>query len=95
MKILPKQCPSCHNLLSVERLHCENCGTNIEGMYELPLLSRLNDEAQQFILSFVKNSGSLKKMAKELGMSYPTVRNMLNDIIVQIQELEQKQQEHE
>jgi hypothetical protein len=95
MKILPKQCPSCNSLLKVQRLHCDNCGTNIEGLYELPLLSRLDDESQRFVLSFVKHSGSLKKMAKELGLSYPTVRNMLNDIISQVEQLEQNTQDNE
>ncbi len=88
MKILPKQCPSCSSLLKVQRLHCDSCGTNIEGLYELPLLARLDDKSQEFVVSFVKHSGSLKKMAKELNMSYPTVRNMLNDIIGQLEEIE-------
>jgi len=44
----------------------------------------LPESDQQFILRFVINSGSLKEMASELKLSYPTVRNMLNDIINKI-----------
>lgn len=95
MKILPKQCPSCNSLLKVQRLHCDSCGTNIEGLYELPILARLDDKSQEFVISFVKHSGSLKKMAKELNMSYPTVRNMLNDIIGQLEEIEKKKDSNE
>ncbi|WP_196069634.1 DUF2089 family protein, partial [Bacteroides thetaiotaomicron] len=40
-----------------------------------------SEKEQQFVLDFVKSSGSLKDMAKNIGVSYPTVRNMLDDII--------------
>ena len=57
-------------------------------MYTLPVLARLSGDDQQFILRFVKNSGSLKEMAVELKLSYPTVRNMLNEIIERIEKYE-------
>ena len=41
----------------------------------------MSEKEQQFVLDFVKSSGSLKDMAKNIGVSYPTVRNMLDDII--------------
>jgi hypothetical protein len=41
-------------------------------------------EEQDFILRFVRCSGSLKDMAKQLGLSYPTVRNLLDEIIEKI-----------
>jgi hypothetical protein len=50
----------------------------------LPALARLSVEDQDFILKFVKNSGSLKDMAKDLRLSYPTVRNLLDEIINKI-----------
>ena len=91
MKILPKYCPSCSSPLSVKRLHCEACETEVEGLYPLPPLNNLETEEQTFILKFVKASGSLKEMAKLMGVSYPTVRNRLNEIIENIQALEIKQ----
>ncbi|MFR2062807.1 MAG: DUF2089 family protein [Alistipes sp.] len=47
-----------------------------------------------FILDFVKSSGSLKEMARKLGLSYPTVRNRLDDIIAQIQTIENNETNH-
>ncbi len=91
MKSLPKHCPSCSAALTVKRLHCEACETEVEGLYPLPPLSNLETEEQTFILEFVKASGSLKEMAKLMGVSYPTVRNRLNEIIENIQALEIKQ----
>lgn len=79
--MLPTKCPSCHGRLQVERLKCEKCGTEVSGSYDLPLLATLSEEDQQFILRFVKSSGSLKEMASLMKLSYPTVRNRLNEII--------------
>jgi hypothetical protein len=83
---LPKKCPSCEHVLHVKSMHCPSCETQVGGDYELPLLALLSKEEQDFIISFVKSSGSLKQMSKELGLSYPTVRNRLDDIIKLLEE---------
>ena len=56
----------------------------MHGDYPLPALSRLGDEDQQFALAFILGSGSLKEMAKRYGVSYPTVRNRLDDLIARL-----------
>lgn len=47
----------------------------------LPPLMRLSEEDQRFVADFVMCSGSLKEMAARMGLSYPSVRNRLDDII--------------
>jgi hypothetical protein len=69
----------------VKSLKCETCQTEVSGLFDLPTLARLSPDDQQFVLQFVKCSGSIKDMAKYLNLSYPTVRNMLNDIIGRIE----------
>lgn len=86
--MLPTYCPSCKSQLKVKCLKCESCQTEVSGLYDLPTLALLSSEDQQFILRFVINSGSLKEMASELKLSYPTVRNMLNEIINKIKAYE-------
>lgn len=81
---LPVVCPSCSNSLRVAKLHCNSCGTEVSGKYELPLLLLLDQEEQDFVLRFLENSGSLKEMANQMGKSYPTVRNKLDDLIAKI-----------
>jgi hypothetical protein len=45
-------------------------------------LLQISEEEQNFILQFFFFiSGSLKEMASQMGMDYPTVRNKLDDII--------------
>ena len=86
--MLPSSCPSCQNQLQVKCLKCDNCGTEVTGSYDLPLLARLPEEDQQFILRFVKSSGSLKEMAAQMKLSYPTVRNLLYDVISKLNDHE-------
>jgi hypothetical protein len=88
VKNLPARCPSCSEGLKVKRLICESCATEIEGDFELPDLARLSADDQQFVAAFVKTSGSLKDMAKLLKLSYPTIRNRLNDIIERLTRLQ-------
>ena len=92
--MLPCICPACQSVLKVKSLLCEQCGTEVSGLYELPLLTRLKLEEQDFIVRFVKCSGSLKEMAKQQNLSYPTVRNMLDDLIERIVEEEKKSTHH-
>ena len=84
MKVLPTRCPACNSQLKVKSLVCEQCRTEIQGEYELAALARLSPDDQAFMLAFIKASGSLKEMARLLRLSYPTVRNRLDDIIERI-----------
>ncbi len=87
-KPLPLLCPSCSSGLLVQRLSCTDCGTVVEGLYVLPALARIPKDDQAFLVEFVKASGSLKQMASLLGVSYPTVRNRLDDIIQRLKQAE-------
>jgi hypothetical protein len=84
MALLPTGCPSCHGPLLVSRLMCGTCQTQLEGVFELPRLLRLPPDDLDFVVRFVRTSGSLKAMAKHYGQSYPTIRNRLNAIIEQL-----------
>jgi len=81
VKKLPYICPSCSAGLKVASLGCDECETTVSGKFELPVLAKMSTEDQQFILDFIRSSGSLKEMAQRLNLSYPTVRNMLDDLI--------------
>lgn len=89
---LPLKCPSCENQLNVKQLYCGNCDTEVTGLYSLPILTRIKPDDQKFIIEFVKASGSLKLMAQNMKLSYPTVRNILDDIISRINNLEPDEQ---
>lgn len=84
MKNLPSYCPSCGGTLAVRKLHCSDCETEVSGSYSLPALASLPKDDREFVLEFVKTSGSLKEMARIMQVSYPTVRNRLDEIIEKI-----------
>jgi hypothetical protein len=88
MKRLPVSCPSCSGKLAVKRLCCDQCETEVEGLYSLPPLAALVPDDQDFLLQFIKASGSLKDMATLLKVSYPTVRNRLDEIIGKLKRTE-------
>lgn len=90
----PSSCPSCEEPLQVSQLKCNHCETTINGNYPLPIFLQLTPKEQEFILQFFLMSGSLKEMASQLGISYPTVRNQLDDMIEHVKQL-QKTTENE
>lgn len=75
------QCPVCHEPLIVTRLHCRNCDTVIEGHFNLGRLYRLTPEQLAFVEVFLRNEGKINRVEEELGLSYPTVRGRLLDVI--------------
>ncbi len=76
-------CPVCKSDLVVERLHCQNCDTIIEGTFEpaRDAFSNLSSDQMQFALNFIRCEGRLNRLEDELKLSYPTLRNRLNDIV--------------
>jgi hypothetical protein len=76
------QCPVCGDSLEVTRLHCRACDTTIDGHFEAGGgLSQLTPEQSAFVEVFIKNEGKINRVGEELGVSYPTVRSRLLDVI--------------
>jgi hypothetical protein len=65
----------------VSQLSCGYCSTKLEGEFALCKFCQLPDEQRAFLEVFVKCRGNIKDIEKELGISYPTVRNRLDAII--------------
>ena len=82
-KILCK-CPVCSSKLKVTRLKCDECGTVVENEFELSKFDYLNSEQLYFIEVFLKSRGNIKDVEKELGISYPTVRAKLDEVITSL-----------
>ncbi|MCB2298148.1 DUF2089 domain-containing protein [Clostridium tagluense] len=82
-KILCK-CPVCSSKLKVTRLKCDECGTIVENYFELSKFDYLNSEQLYFIEVFLKSRGNIKDVEKELGISYPTVRAKLDEVITSL-----------
>ena len=81
MRPAPARCPICQSELTVVRLHCSSCDTSIEGNFSAGQFSNLTPEQLEFIFTFVRSEGKINRMEQELGVSYPTIRNRLNEVI--------------
>jgi hypothetical protein len=75
------KCPVCGEELTVTKLHCRSCDTALEGHFNLGKFYRLSPEHLHFVETFIKCEGKITRMEEELGISYPTVRSRLNDVI--------------
>ncbi|HHV55429.1 MAG TPA: DUF2089 domain-containing protein [Firmicutes bacterium] len=78
---MPGQCPICGGPLEVTRLECGACGTGLTGHFYPGRFGRLSREQQQFIEVFVVCRGNIKEVERVLGVSYPTVRGRLEQVI--------------
>lgn len=78
------KCPVCSKKLKITKLQCKHCQTTIENEFELSKFAALNQEQLYFIEVFLKTRGNIKEVEKELGVSYPTVRGKLDDIITSL-----------
>ncbi len=74
------KCPVCGNETEVTRITCHSCDTVIEGHFNLCKFCKLTAEQRNFIDVFIKCRGNIKEVEKELGVSYPTVKNKLEDV---------------
>lgn len=81
MYSVPSECPVCHDDLLVTELVCRYCGTVLRNRFEMDRLSRLIPEQRHFVEVFLLCEGKINCVQEELGISYPTVRSRLDEII--------------
>lgn len=81
MHSIPGECPVCRGEILVTRLACRECDTVIEGRFIAGPFSQLDSDQLVFLELFIKNEGKITHMEKDLGLSYPTIRNRLHEII--------------
>ncbi len=67
--------------LFISELTGAQSGITIRGRFEIPIYSRLDEEQQRFLETFLRCRGMLNSVEKELGISYPTVRARLDSLL--------------
>ena len=78
---LPGRCGICGHDIIITDFYCPNCNTRTEGRFTSCRFCSLNQEQLDFIEAFLKCRGNIKDVEKELGISYPTIRNRLEDVL--------------
>ena len=78
---LIEACPSCGSELEIREVACSRCETVIRAHYRSCDFCRLSEEQSTFLRLFVTSRGNLSEVEKRLGVSYPTVRAKLDEVI--------------
>jgi hypothetical protein len=81
MNKLPTKCPLCGGEIAVTRIYCRECDTTIEGRFTGGPFSQLTPEQLEFVEVFIRCEGKISRMEDEVGLSYPTIRNRLHQVI--------------
>jgi len=74
-------CPVCTGTMEPVKLKCSSCHICVEGELPVSRLALLADDHQQFIEAFLLARGNIRELEKELGISYPTVRKRLEEVV--------------
>jgi len=77
----PGLCPVCGEKFYVAKLHCHRCASTLSGDFEPCRFCALTSEHKAFLEVFIKNRGNIKDVERELGISYPTVRSRLDNVL--------------
>lgn len=81
MRKILESCPTCGGSLTITEVRCDRCGTEVRSQYQPCPFCRLTPEQMNFAMLFVQSRGNLSDLEKALGVSYPTIRGKLDEII--------------
>jgi hypothetical protein len=75
------KCPICSGCLDVTTVACACCQIEIKGAFSPHWLTGLDREQIDFLLTFVRCRGVIRDIEALLGVSYPTVRNRVDQLV--------------
>ena len=82
-------CPICHGELEITTIKCQNCGLELKDNFNLSVFDRLETDNYNFLITFLKCKGNLKRLQTEMNISYPFAKKQL-DLLLQSLGLEEK-----
>lgn len=81
MPNMVSQCPSCGGELRIAVLRCPECEMELHNDFQLSAFDSLAAGQAAFLTSFLKQRGNLRSVQEELGISYPTAKRRLDDLL--------------
>lgn len=67
--------------MTVTEYKCKKCGITISGDFKKSDFWNLDHLQLKFAEIFLKNRGNIKDVEKELGVSYPSVKKLLDNLV--------------
>lgn len=80
----PSDCPVCGDRLHVTRLGCTSCGTELAGVFRTCEFCALTASEIETLRVFLASRGNLREVEKHLGVSYPTARLRLTQLLMRL-----------
>lgn len=77
----PSRCPQCDGPLQIAALHCPQCDLTLTGEFARCRFCELCPEHREFLEAFIRCRGVIRQMEQELGISYPTVKSRIDDLL--------------
>ena len=77
----PRDCPVCGDGLSLTRLSCDSCGTEISGSFPACEFCALSADEHQLLRVFLASRGNMKELERHLQVSYPTARSRFDALL--------------
>jgi hypothetical protein len=83
---VPVKCPSCKGKMRVVELECPDCGLHVKGSFELCPVCSLNEKMYELFKLFLEARGNVRSVQKALNVSYPTVRQRMEELFTTLEE---------
>ena len=80
----PNDCPVCSSRLSITRLGCHDCGTELSGDFRLSPFAALSTADQEMLRVFLVSRGNMRELERHLGVSYPTARQRYAELLTRL-----------
>jgi hypothetical protein len=77
----PATCPVCSQALITLRLGCPECGTEVSGHFDTCRYCRLDAADLAILEVFLRSRGNVRDVQAHLGVSYPTARARLGEVL--------------
>lgn len=75
------ECPSCGGPLKITVLRCSDCGLELHNDFQRGPFDSLTAGQTEFLISFLRQRGNISSLQAELGISYPTAKKKLDDLL--------------
>lgn len=80
MQNMFNKCPACGGELIITECRCQQCNLQMRGEFQTGQLASLSEDELTFVQVFLFARGNLSEVERILGISYPTIRNKLDEI---------------
>ena len=81
MKVKLFNCPSCGEKTVISELKCPKCDLRVKKDFESCDFCQLPEEDYEFLLIFLRTQGRITEMEKLLGVSYPTIKSKIDNLL--------------